>query len=400
MEGRGPASAPEVVRALDRIVPPPPGARVPGENTKLPERLGEPRLLVLTGAGEPPRLDQLVAAPHHHPIAIAGDARWSMRVNGAQVAAGGRVVLVAGTILELDGQILALLPGPGPQISVPALEGEPGPALGDVPRPELPTFGRWRAVRRLGVGGMAEIFEVEHTAIGQRAVAKTIHPSLVRSEDVARRFMVEARAMSRVRHRNVITVFDVAQQGGEPYMILELLVGETLAERVQRVGAPALDESLRIVRAVAEGLVAVHAAGIVHRDVKQANVFLLADGGVKLFDFGIAFLPEGGRRLTPPGGLIGTPQYMAPERIEGNHEVEGRSDVYALGCILHELVTGRPLFFSETIAETFTGHLRTPPPPLEGVPAPLAALVARMLAKTPAERPTAAEVVSALAVLE
>ncbi len=253
--------------------------------------------------------------------------------------------------------------------------------------------GRYRVTAALGAGATAIVYRGRHDAAGRDVAIKVLRSSLAREPLVRERFLREARAANRVRHENVVDVTDVGEaEDGVPFLVMELLEGQPLRARL---GSPWGDaRARRLAIELSRALAAGHALGVIHRDLTPENVLLLADGRLKVVDFGVAKL-DGERRLTASAAALGTPCYMAPEQVLGE-VVSDRTDVYALGCILQEALTGRPPFTGDG-PEVMAAQLREPPPPLpEVIEASLRALVVAALAKDPATRPSAADVVTAL----
>ncbi|HVZ74029.1 MAG TPA: protein kinase [Polyangia bacterium] len=257
-------------------------------------------------------------------------------------------------------------------------------------------IGPYKIVRRLGAGGMGEVFQGRHRHMHRDAAIKILRQELSSNAEVVRRFFTEARATAAVRHPAIIEVFDCnVHPRGSAYIVMELLEGEDLAKRLERGPLAGDLPSLRDVsRQVAGGLGAAHDAGIVHRDLKPGNVFLPSVGGVKILDFGIAKLLAGdaqGHERTRTGNVLGTPLYMSPEQARGAREVDHRADVYALGCLMFEMLAGRPPFVDRAAAEVIVAHIFKPAPRVSSlvanVPPALDALVAAMLEKEPSARP-------------
>jgi serine/threonine-protein kinase len=266
-------------------------------------------------------------------------------------------------------------------------------------------LGNYRLVAQLGSGSMGVVFLAEHQRIERRVAIKLLAPELVRDEHVLQRFFNEARATSLTRHPGIVDVFDCdVDRSGRAYIVMEHLEGETLAERLRRGGKLHWSAACLIARRVADALAAVHEKGIVHRDLKPENVFLVANGrdpaaAVKVLDFGVAKLLTAGAvaRLTMRGTVVGTPEYMSPEQCAGT-EVDHRADIYALGCILFEMLTAQPPFVTATVRELVLAHRFQPPPSVvascSGVPGWLGQLLERMLAKEPDRRPASMHEVS------
>jgi serine/threonine-protein kinase len=232
--------------------------------------------------------------------------------------------------------------------------------------------GNYRIVKLIGEGGMGVVYLAEHPAMGRRAAVKVLHPGLAQNSEIVTRFFNEARAANAVRHPGIVEVFDLGTlPSGATYIIMEFLEGESLASRIRRAGRLATAEAVDLASQTAEVLGAAHAKGIVHRDLKPDNLFIVPDPRapgrelVKVLDFGIAKLSvqgtgSGGVR-TRTGAVMGTPLYMSPEQCRGTREVDLRTDVYALGIILYELVCGRPPFVSEGQGELIHMHIAVAP---------------------------------------
>ncbi len=273
-------------------------------------------------------------------------------------------------------------------------------------------IGKYRVVRKLGEGGMGSVFEAVHVEIGQKAAVKLLKPELSSEPKHVQRFFDEAKLLSMVSNPGLIKIYDFDRTAdGQVYIVMELLEGETLWSRFEKrqqtgtgEGMP-VEDVARVVRQVASALAAVHQRGIIHRDLKPENIFVVKDseaaGGerAKILDFGIARLedPSGEGRRTTAGVAIGTPTYMSPEQCEGSTGITDRVDVYSLGIMTFELLTGSPPFTSDSMAAVLRMHIvRNPPPLPPSIPAPLATMVAQMLAKEPKERPSMAEVAQRL----
>lgn len=258
----------------------------------------------------------------------------------------------------------------------------------------------------LGRGGMGEVYEAEHPELGRRFAIKVLHRELHDRPDLAARIIEEARILGRIQHPNVVQVFDLgATADGRPYFVMELLPGRDLRAEIQRRGALPPVEALSLVEQALAGLGAAHAAGVVHRDVKLENLALADDGALKVIDFGVARLARrAGAFRTAADAVVGTPRSMAPEQCSPGGEVDARADLYAMGLVLYELLTGRGPF------DELRGHIdairfahcdRPPPPPSRfakrPVPPEVERVILRALEKDPARRfQSAAEMAAAL----
>jgi serine/threonine-protein kinase len=265
------------------------------------------------------------------------------------------------------------------------------------------SVGSYRLVEKLGEGGMGEVYLAEHRHIARRVAVKLLLRDLSAAPDMVGRFFSEARAASLIEHPGIVQVLDCdVHRDGRAYIVMELLRGEDLRDYLSRVGALAHDEpgALAILRRIAEALAAAHAQGIIHRDLKPDNIFLHLPSGsspydpvVKLLDFGIAKLMRGteGGTKTRTGQLLGTPIYMSPEQCRGAGKVDSLSDVYSFGCIMYEMLCGRPPFTEDGFGDLIISHVSRPPPdPLRFAPAMTPAarqIVLGCLAKDPAARP-------------
>lgn len=266
------------------------------------------------------------------------------------------------------------------------------------------SVGRYRILDFLGAGAMGEVYLAEDPHIERKLAIKTVRligrPQEV--EDRKKRLLREARAAGRLLHPNVVALFDAGEADGLLFLAFEFVEGSDLAQRLER-GPLSLREVLRIVRQVAEALHYAHGQGIVHRDIKPSNILLDTIGRVKVADFGIAKMAGQSTELTVAGSVMGSPQYLSPEQIRGE-ELDGRSDVFSLGVVLYELLSGNRPFAGETITTLVYQILHKEAPPvsaLRAVPPRVEELLRRMLAKDRDERiATAAEVAKDLAAIE
>jgi len=279
-------------------------------------------------------------------------------------------------------------------------ERRPGELLGTL-------LGNYRILERIGEGGMGIVYLGRHEALGHRVAVKVLQQEMSRRAEIVRRFFNEAQAASAIRSPGIVQVFDFGTTAdGRAYFVMELLEGLSLTERLQQ---RQIDEAecCRLGRQIANVLQAAHAAGITHRDLKPDNLFLVPDaevmGGerVKVLDFGIAKMldrdgsgaDDGNATVvkTHIGMMLGTPQYMSPEQCRGAGAIDTRSDIYSLGCILFEMVCGRPPFVGEGAGEVVGAHQYVEPPAPQsfapGISDQLASLIVQMLAKRPEARP-------------
>ena len=291
--------------------------------------------------------------------------------------------------------------------------------------------GPYRLVSLLGKGAMGEVWRAHDDRLNRFVAVKVLPADL--AEDVERRarMLREARAAAAIRHPNVVTLFDIVSDDGQDILVMELVEGRTLSDALRKDGAPPLETALRWIEGVADALVAAHARGILHRDIKAANLMVTTDGGVKVLDFGLAKLRDGSDLtssvLRPPpsasntrlaldatmasepgssspaldatrpshadldsyqthaGSLLGTPLYMAPEQIAGALPDE-RSEIFSVGVLAHEILAGKPPYTATTMDALFLQITKDDPPELVDVPATVAAIVHRALAKEPADR--------------
>jgi len=249
--------------------------------------------------------------------------------------------------------------------------------------------GRYDVERRLGHGGMATVDLAHDVELDRLVALKRLADNLAGDPDLRARFLREARLAARLSHPNVVRIYDVGEDAGTPFIAMEYVAGETLADLIGRRGPLPTRETAELGVQLCRGLAAVHEAGLVHRDVKPQNLLLRDDGVVKLGDFGIAFGAEA-TRLTMAGTILGTAAYVAPEQARGD-DVSAAADIYSAGAVIYELLTGRPIRTVESIVE-LDRPVAVPPPPALG------AVVMPCLAYEPAERPaSAADVARALA---
>ncbi len=263
-------------------------------------------------------------------------------------------------------------------------------------------LGPYEVVAPIGAGGMGEVYRARDTRLGREVAVKILPASFASDPERLRRFEQEARAVAALNHPNILAVYDIGSHDGAPFLVTELLEGETLRERLSEGPLP-LRKACDIAVQAAHGVAAAHEKDIVHRDLKPANIFLTRDGRVKILDFGLAKLTERqastpgetqGATLTAagatePGVVLGTVGYMSPEQVRGK-PADARSDIFSLGSVLYEMLSGRRPFERETSAETMSAILKEDPPELSGegrnIPPGVERIVRHCLEKNPAER--------------
>ncbi|HEX2578523.1 MAG TPA: protein kinase, partial [Aquihabitans sp.] len=248
--------------------------------------------------------------------------------------------------------------------------------------------GRYRLNHPIASGGMAEVWEATDQVLARRVAVKILHPHLARDESFVRRFRGEAIAAARLAHPSIVSVYDTLAEDGINAIVMELVNGTTMRADLDQHGPLQLAAVLAIGTQVADALGAAHASGLVHRDVKPANILLSSDGRVLVADFGIAKAAEAAD-LTSDGSMVGTAKYLAPEQVEGG-PVDGRTDLYALGVVLYEALTGQPPFTADTDTGTALARLhRDPTPPRQlrpEIPPSVEQVVTRAMARRPDDR--------------
>jgi formylglycine-generating enzyme required for sulfatase activity len=264
---------------------------------------------------------------------------------------------------------------------------------------ELGRLGSYRILEVLGVGGMGIVLRAEDPQLRRVVALKVLKPVLAAGQAARQRFRREAQATAALEHDHVVAVYQVGEDRGLPFLAMQLLHGESLAQRLEREGRLPAAEVARIGREVAEGLAAAHARGLIHRDIKPSNIWLeTGSGRVKVLDFGLARVAEDTVTLTQTGTIVGTPAYMAPEQARGE-AVDARSDLFSLGCVLYQLTTGELPFHGPNVTAILHAlAVNRPRPPHEinpEVPPALSDLVMCLLAKDPTGRPPSAQAVSA-----
>jgi predicted Ser/Thr protein kinase len=249
-------------------------------------------------------------------------------------------------------------------------------------------IGKYELIKEIGKGGMGEVYLARDTESGKEFAVKILAPELTRNPQYVRRFRREASAVVRLDHPHIIKVYDVGEEGGIHFIAMEYLGGPTLVQLLKQRKRLSVPEAVKIVTDIADALDYAHSQGVVHRDVKPDNMIADENGEFKLMDFGIAHVEEGAQ-LTVTGSILGTPEYMSPEQASGQ-KVDPRTDIYALGIVFYQLLTGVVPFRAGTVAEVLQMHLaRIPESPKAlnpEVPGKLASVVTKMVEKKPADR--------------
>ena len=255
------------------------------------------------------------------------------------------------------------------------------------------TIGNYKITSKLGEGGMGVVYLAEHPVIGKKVAMKAIHPELSKNSDVVSRFVTEAKAVNQIGHEHIVDIADFGNTPeGEFYFVMEYLQGESLSDRLRRETQIPYARALSIGAQIADALNASHAQGIIHRDLKPENIFLCHRGQnrdfVKVLDFGLAKLTMGELKVTHKtrtGSVMGTPYYMSPEQCEGKIEIDHRADIYSLGVLIFEMLTGKVPFGGEGYGEIIVKHVTMPPPSVRSVvpdlPEYLDLILYRVLAK-------------------
>ncbi len=265
--------------------------------------------------------------------------------------------------------------------------------------------GKYRIEAELSRGGMGAVYVATHDVLQRKVAIKVLRTELTTSDEMVQRFVNEARAASAIRHPSIIEVHDFGYtDDGQAYLVMEYLEGQSLAHRLQQRGKLPEDEAVRIIRGISGALSAAHAKAIIHRDLKPDNIFMVKDQEIgeraKILDFGIAKLSES-KTNTMTGALMGTPLYMAPEQARSAATIDHRADLYSLGCIFYELLTGTPPLVGEGAGEIIALHMFTVPDPpsafVNGISPAIENIVMQLLEKEPGERfQSAAELSDAL----
>ena len=254
------------------------------------------------------------------------------------------------------------------------------------PASGLPQYvGRYRVVDRIGKGAMGVVYAAIDEQLGRKVAVKLMLADFEEEPELRERFFREARITGQLAHKNVVTLFDLGEDRGRPFIVMELLEGMPLAEYLSSAGASSIDVKMDLMMQLCDGLQSAHHAGIVHRDVKPSNIFVHRDGTLKVLDFGVARL--GASNLTASGMLLGTPEYMSPEQARGE-QMDARSDVFSAAGVSYFMLTGRPPFGAKDLRKVLQAIVHEPPTALteEDAPEALRTILAKGLAKSSADR--------------
>lgn len=247
------------------------------------------------------------------------------------------------------------------------------------------TIGRYHIIDRIGRGAMGMVYSAEDPTMGRRVAVKVMAADLEDEPEIRERFHREARITGQLNHRNIVTLFDLGEENGHPYLVMELLPGLPLAQHLLSPAARSVDARIDLMIQICEGLQAAHAGGVIHRDIKPSNLFVLADGTLKILDFGVARLAAS--TLTVGSFVLGTPEYMSPEQAQGR-KVDARSDVFSAGAVFYFILTGRAPFAAQELPRVLHAVLHDDPAPLSDADGPdaLRQIILKALAKSPDHR--------------
>ncbi len=260
--------------------------------------------------------------------------------------------------------------------------------------------GPYRITEQLGSGGMATVYKAYHASLDRYVAVKILHPAFKANPQFFERFQREARIVANLEHPHIIPVYDFSEHNGEPYLVMRFVEGDTLKHRMDALPM-APTEILHLVRPVCQALSYAHQKGVLHRDIKPSNIMISESGDVFLTDFGLARMVQTGESTLSQDMMVGTPQYISPEQAQGISQLDGRTDIYSLGVVLFEMLTGRVPFSADTPFATVHDHIYTPLPLPSAINPGIDSNVERMLLKTLAKEPkdrfeSAAELLTAL----
>jgi serine/threonine protein kinase len=290
--------------------------------------------------------------------------------------------------VELRREVVSLLEAHKPDdpfLESPAVEVAARALADEAPRlARGQRLGSYELIAPLGAGGMGEVWRALDPALNRQVAIKILPSQYSHDPERLRRFEQEARAAGMLNHPNVLAIYTIGREEGSPYLVTELLEGATLRQRLTG-GAIPEGKAVEYAGQIGQGLAAAHDKGIVHRDLKPENIFITRDGRVKILDFGLARLVQPGpeqqnqvQTETAPGMVLGTPAYMSPEQVQGQ-TADHRSDIFALGAVLYEMLAGRRAFLGDTSVETMNAILKQDPPPIAQVSPQLEQIVRHCL---------------------
>ena len=272
-----------------------------------------------------------------------------------------------------------------------AVNRETSPKSNPIDPKEGAMLGEFRLVRRLGMGGMAEVWLAEQTSLKRRVAIKMLRPDALTDETVVKRFELEAKAVAALNHPNIVQIYTIGKHEGTQFIVQEYIDGSSLREHLRKRGPLDLVRAVHVMRQVAAALQAAGDRNIVHRDIKPENIMISKKGEVKVADFGLAQLSEGGEKLhlTSEGMTLGTPHYMSPEQVQGE-KLDPRSDIYSFGVTSYHMLSGQTPFKGDTAVSVAVQHLNIEPPDLKtlrgDLPEALCVIVKRMMAKALPDR--------------
>lgn len=250
------------------------------------------------------------------------------------------------------------------------------------------TIGQYRIVGQIGQGGMATVFKAYHANLDRYVAFKVLHPAFKEDASFLERFQREAQIVARLEHRHIVPVYDFADHQGQPYLVMKFIEGETLKARLKK-GTPPLDETIRLLAAVAEALTYAHQHGVLHRDIKPSNIMLDGEGIPYIADFGLARIAQAGESTLSQDMMLGTPQYISPEQAKGIRDLGPGTDIYSLGVVIYEMVVGRTPFSADTPFAIIHDHIYKPLPLPTQVNPAVPAQVERVLLKALDKEPQA-----------
>jgi len=260
--------------------------------------------------------------------------------------------------------------------------------------------GKYRIVEKIGRGGMGIVYKGEHVSLGRFVAIKTLTAQFTLDPQYLSRVMREAKILAELQHPNIVYIYDIENLGGTDYLIMEYVPGKTVAELLKENGPFAVNRAIKIVSDVASALSHSHKRHVIHRDIKPGNIMITNDGVVKVTDFGVAKITEGAD-VTHTGLIQGTPYYMSPEQARGYSDIDGRSDIYSLGIVFYQMVTGKVPFTGNSEFDILEKQIReTPVPPsvlANSLPATYEEIILKCIAKDRANRyPTAGNLLKSL----